>query len=531
MHVAFVAAENAALRGGKVGGLGDVIRDVPIELARSGYTVSVLTPGYQSLSHLPGAVAVGQFQVSFAGKHETVILFRIKSSIEPDITYWLLEHPLFARCGEGAIYCVNDSEPFAMDASKFALFCSAVCQALVAGVLPMPDLLHLHDWHSAALLLLRQGVPEYRVLAAIPAVYTIHNLAIQGVRPISNHESSLGTWFPALEYEKRLIVDPRHANCLNFMRMGINLADSVHTVSPTYAREILKPSDPARGFIGGEGLEKDLCRINVANKLFGILNGCEYPKKKPVKVNKKTFIACANTTLLNWISANSQVSAAHYLARERLQSWAAFQQQQTRQGKGAVLASIGRLTMQKVGLLTMESKPAVTALDEILQNSATTMFIMLGSGEVKFEDLMVRHMARHSNFIFLRGYDDSLADLLYRFCDLFLMPSTFEPCGISQMQALRAGKPCLVHSVGGLADTVIDGANGFSFTGDSPREQMQQMLDTCADALDVYTSRPEKWKRLCQAAAASRFSWRESVKLYEDRLYLPLLARHRKEHV
>jgi len=140
-------------------------------------------------------------------------------------------------------------------------------------------------------------------------------------------------------------------------------------------------------------------------------------------------------------------------------------------------------------------------------------------------------MARHSNFIFLRGYDDSLADLLYRFCDLFLMPSTFEPCGISQMQALRAGKPCLVHSVGGLADTVIDGSNGFSFTGDSPREQMQQMLDTCAEALDVYTSRPEKWKRLGQAAAASRFCWRESVKLYEDRLYKPLLARERKEHV
>ncbi len=534
MHVSFIASENGALTGGKVGGLGDVIRDAPVALNRLGHTVSVLTPGYQSLSRLPGAIVVAQLQVPFSAGHETVSLYRIESNIAPGITHWLLEHPVFASCGEGVIYCVNDSEPFAMDAKKFALFCSAACQAFIAGAIPKPDVLHLHDWHSAAFLLLRAGLPEFRQLTTIPAVYTIHNLAIQGIRPFSHHDSSLSTWFPELVYEQRLIADPNYSNCINFMRTGINLADAVHTVSPTYAREILKPSDPARGFIGGEGLERDLRRINKAGKLFGILNGCEYSIKALEKVTCETFIACANSALLHWISKNLLVSSAHYLAMERLQLWAQGrenkeEQQGTPRRKGIVVASVGRLTGQKLGLLTRVTSSGATALDSILQNPDTEMYIMLGSGDLKLEELLVGHMARHRNFIFLRGFDDRLADHLYRFCDLFLMPSTFEPCGISQMQALRAGKPCLVHKVGGLADTVSHGQNGFTFAGDTPEQQMQQMLDTFAHALGIYTGLPGEWAQLCKAAAASRFSWDKSVSLYEEKIYAPLLLnRHRK---
>lgn len=516
MHIFMIAAENGALPGGKVGGLGDVIRDVPPALSRAGHSVDVLTPGYQSLSKLPGAQAVTTLDVEFAGRLETLVLFRVSAGMHGQrVTCWLLEHPLFAAGGEGMIYCSNNTEPYAVDATKFALFCTAACRALVAGILPAPDILHLHDWHTAALLLLRRTMPAYRPLASIPAVYTIHNLAMQGVRPFGSNPSSLDAWFPGLQVDPGVVADPAHPDCLNLMRAGINLADRVHTVSPTYAREIIEPSDPAKGFIGGEGLEGDLRRADAAGRLAGILNGCEYPEQSMAPVTRQQFTTLADAALLRWIGASRQVGAAHFLAMERLRRW------QERPDGGLVVASVGRLTAQKVGLLAGECEPGVTALDRILGNPRTALYVMLGSGDSWWEDAMVKHMARHENFIFLQGFANTLADFLYRFCDLFLMPSTFEPCGISQMLALRAGKPCLVHKVGGLADTVGHGRNGFTFDGDSPAEQVRQMLAVYANALAMHDERPRMWQKLCKAAAASRFSWDQSIEAYEEKLYFP----------
>lgn len=512
-----IAAENGALPGGKVGGLGDVVRDVPAALARAGHTVAVLTPGYGSLSRLPGAHRVTGLRVDFGGRPQLVTLFRVEAKAPVSgVVHWVLEHPLFSACGDGAIYCTADAEPFAMDASKFALFCHAACQVLSAGALPRPDVIHLHDWHSAALLLLRQSLPEYRALAAIPTVYSIHNLAIQGVRPLKNNASSLATWFPGLSADTGLIADPAHTDCINFMRAGINLADRVHTVSPTYAREILMSSDPELGFFGGEGLERDLQKVHADGRLAGILNGCEYPRGKARPGSRKAFIEFAATVLMRWIGGGIHVSAAHYLAGERLRQWP------KRRDGGLVVASVGRLTAQKVSLLTRATAPGVTALDSLLLNAGTAMYLMLGTGDADYEDAMVDHMSRHANFIFLSGFDDELADRIYRFCDLFLMPSSFEPCGISQMLAMRAGKPCLVHAVGGLADTVEHGRNGFAFGGDTPAAQVRQMLETYHQALHIHTDQPEQWQLMSRAAAAARFSWDDSVRAYEEKLYAPL---------
>ena len=146
MHVVMVAAENGALPQAKVGGIGDVIRDVPRALARAGHRVTVLTPGYQSLSQLPDSRLLLTLTVRFGGALETLSLHSVHRPDDPkQVQHLVLEHPLFAACGVGAIYCHDAFEPFATDACKFALFSLAVCHAVSTGALGEVDVLHLHD--------------------------------------------------------------------------------------------------------------------------------------------------------------------------------------------------------------------------------------------------------------------------------------------------------------------------------------------------------------------------------------------------
>jgi len=143
---------------------------------------------------------------------------------------------------------------------------------------------------------------------------------------------------------------------------------------------------------------------------------------------------------------------------------------------------------------------------------------MLGSGDPDFERFFAGIAARRRNFLFLNGYSDPLANLLYASGDLFLMPSSFEPCGISQMLAMRSNQPCVAHAVGGLKDTVTDG-NGFPFNGRGVSEQAQRFVSTTAAALDLRRTNPGRWKTLSAAAAAERFDWQVSATQYLDRVY------------
>lgn len=525
MHILLVAAENGTIAGGKVGGIGDVIRDVPRALAQKGHDVSVITPGYKHLTSNSSAVLQSTLGVTFCGTPEQVDLYRVpavpgaggNSSDHRDtgtINHWLLEHPLFAACGEGRIYCHDHENPFATDAHKFALFCLSVCNALVTDVLPRPDFIHLHDWHAALLLFLRQYLPHSQALQTIPTVYTIHNLSIQGIRPLAGYGSTLDSWFGHTGYDNGLLIDPVHRHCVNMMRLGINLADKVHVVSPNYAREILSPSDPEHGFIGGEGLEKDLLRAQAGNRLHGILNGCEYPEGKPPTVTRTGLVDQAQLSLLDWVGDRSVISSTWFFALKRLHEWSRKHRKDS-----MVLASVGRLTWQKAGLLMQVLPSGKMALEHLLEQMPDGMVIMLGTGEPHYETSLTGVMSSHANFIFLQGYSDALADSLYHFCDAFLMPSSFEPCGISQMLALRAGKPCLVHAVGGLADTVND-CNGFVFRGRDPVEQASAMLDAAARMLALKTGNPRGWRGKVEAARNSRFSWADSMDAYLARLYV-----------
>ena len=515
MHILMIAAENDALPGGKVGGIGDVIRDVPRALAAQGHTVTVLTPGYQHFSQLPGAECIGKVEALFAGAFETLQWYSVPGKAPVDgVEHQVLEHPAFAAGGAGQIYFHDAGDrPFATDASKFALFCAAAGQLLQQGQLAMPDVLHLHDWHAAPLAILRQFDPSFSALKAVRCVYTIHNLSLQGIRPLRGDESSLYGWYAGLDCDEACIVDPRYSDCVNLMRAGINLADRVHAVSPSYALEIQRSSNPDTGFIGGEGLERDLQQCAGDGRLFGILNGAEYPAL-PGRPGRSELFAQCRKVLEQWVAGNRGNIAAHQVALDNLAGWINDPAPQA-----PLLTSVGRLTAQKMALLAQPSGQG-QVLDTLLAQLPTGgRLLVLGSGAAEFETQLVEAAAHHANLVFLNAYAESLADWLYLAGDLFLMPSSFEPCGISQMLAMRAGQPCLVHGVGGLRDTVIDGETGFVFNGDTAAEQADDMLARLGAALSIWSGMPEQWDAICKNAAAQRFLWQDTVRNYQRQLY------------
>ena len=324
MKILMVAAENDALPRGKVGGIGDVVRDIPLALAKIGQELDVVMPGYGSFSKLAGAQHIITLEVMFAWQLQSVDIFKVSleksqfnsaKTVPNNVTQWVIEHPLFAIGGIGKIYCDDpDNRPFASDASKFALFSAAVAKAVISNVFGHVDILHLHDWHTAMVSVLRAYDPEYQALKAIKTVYTIHNLALQGIRPIEGDDSSLRSWFPALSFDHNQINDPRYPHCFNPMRSGINLSDKVHAVSPTYAQEILLASNVEQGYFGGEGLENDLRVAADSGRLHGILNGCEYPDKVKAGLSLDDLIALSEREVLKWIADKPLVDNAHLIA-------------------------------------------------------------------------------------------------------------------------------------------------------------------------------------------------------------------------
>lgn len=525
MNILMIAAENDALPGAKVGGIADVVRDIAPALAQRGHQVQVLLPGYQALSQQAGSALVSAYEVTFWGRTERIELYSVpgrKSSA--GVQQWVLEHPLFAVAGKGRIYCDDPPDrPFATDASKFALFCVAAAEGIKRGLFGALDVLHLHDWHAALVALLRAYHHDYSSLQSIRTVFSIHNLALQGIRPFDGDLSALNAWFPRLKVEHQRVCDPRYSDCINLMRTGINLSDKVHAVSPTYVTEITRPSNHQAGFFGGEGLDPDLLAALNAQRLYGILNGAEYDERsldsRATTADLEALLLHAETELLGWMAKEAQCASAHSIALGRIQQWLRSLSAKVLDDQ-MLLTSVGRLTDQKVLLLRQTLLNGKSALDNLLlQLNGRGRLVLLGSGDPSLEQFLLEVAGRHANFIFLRGFSIELSETLYQAGDLFLMPSSFEPCGISQMLAMRAGQPCLVHAVGGLADTVHDGLTGFSFSAGTLHDQCQAMLDTSERALEQF-SRKSDWHELSQRAAAQRFLWSDAAAQYEAKLYL-----------
>ena len=521
MNILMVAAENGALAGGKVGGLGDVISEVPAALARKGCEVSVVTPSYGFLHRSMESSTLRSVSFSFYGSDHHAILYEVHP--EPAVArvrHFVVDHPIFESLAGGPdsrhIYHLDAPDaPFATDATRFAFFAVAVAEAVKREVFERPVCLHLHDWHAALLLVLRQYDVNYQFLRGIRCVFTIHNLALQGVRPFEGSPSSLAAWYPHLMLPRHEIADPRWPNCVNPMAVGIRFANAVHTVSPTYADEILRPSDPPR-FFGAEGLEADLQAAREQGRLVGILNGSTYPTgRSAAKLAFHELLNLLRDNVIGWAGLQKTLASSYFVAHSRLAGWASSCEQPE-----MVLTSVTRAVEQKLFLMKVSDQRDAPALHRLLDSFGSRgVYILLGTGDPDYEQFLAETCARFRNFVFLNGYSDAAARALYANGDLFVMPSSFEPCGISQMLAMRDGQPCVVHRVGGLKDTVIDGVNGFQFEGETVEAQADHFVAACLRAVELKQADPEKWEEIRRSAADARFTWDDTAAAYLERLY------------
>lgn len=539
LHILMAAAENDALPGGKVGGVGDVVRDAPQAIASlPGFdgSVSVVCPSYGFL-HETAKHSLGSFTVHFGGREETVELFEVSGftpgtrELESDsnsasansVRQLVIHHPQFEAVdarGRKRIY-VDDppKEPFASDASRFALFSAAVVEGLIQQKFGPVNRLHLHDWHLGCALILREFDPRYAALRDLRTVFTIHNLALQGVRPLDGYASSLVAWFPDSNIPFKAVRDPQWTDCVNPMASAIRLADVVHVVSPGYADEVCLPSRPKRcdehcTFFGGEGLEADLQQARSEQRLQGILNGCEYSAGRQLlprtQDSWQRLLDALIAELQSWQQTNP--SPRHELGLQRLTQWRESPRPQV------VMTSVTRAVDQKIRL--MKHPTDASPLDRILSATAgRAVFILAGSGDAQYEEFLEAVSHRHNNFAFVNGYSGRGADALYECGDLFLMPSAFEPCGISQMLAMRAGQPCVVHAIGGLKDTVRNAETGFCFNGETPAELGTGFVETTLQAATLKCEQPWEYAAIQQRAFDQTFQWSDSVREYVDRLY------------
>ncbi len=516
-HICMLAAENDVIPGAKVGGIGDVVRDIPRALADKHTRVSVIIPAYGLFHEQPYAVPVATFTTQFRGDAQRIELHEVYPGRDANVRYLVLHHPLFAAGGKGRVYCDDDaSQPFATDANKFALFSVAALSAITSANIEPVDVLHLHDWHAALAAALIRFDPAFESLRSTHTVFSIHNLALQGIRPFAEHTSSLQAWFPHLHYDPAYLADPRWPHCVNPVAAAVRLAEKVHTVSPTYAREILLPNDPSTGFHGGEGLEADLQLAAHQDRLVGIINGIDYPASKatPGRLGWQDFIRQLGAELLKLISRQSALQAVDYVAHQRVLA----QAQQTRPAH--IITSVGRLTSQKMALLLQPGADGRVPLDQLLDSlSGRGLFLLLGSGDAELEQQCRQIASRHVHLLFINQYSVKLSELLFANGDLFLMPSSFEPCGISQMLAMKEGQPCLAHAVGGLRDTINDGVDGFLFEGNSMELQVKALLQQTKAVMHMREKEPDKFTRIARQARARRFVWSDSAQRYKSELY------------
>ncbi len=520
--ILMIASENDGIAQCKVGGIGDVVRDVPPALAEQGCEVTVVTPSYGYIHNIvENSVSLSPVSFMFAGSEHTVGIYNVPGKNDtPHVRHLVIDHPKFLSYDkENGVYKIyNDDppeQPFASDALKFALFCTAVAEAIKQDIFGHIDCIHLHDWHAAFLLILRKFHLNYSELQKFRSVFTIHNLALQGIRPFLGNKSSLEIWYPGLNYKKDELVDPRWTDCFNSMATGIRLSDAVHTVSKSYAEEILKPSEKPWHY-GGEGLESDLANTKMHGKLFGILNACEYPKNRSdQKRDYHELLKLLQSIIFNWSAKQRNLSSSHFIAYQRLVKLSS----NTKKPE-LILTSVSRIVEQKIFLMKEAGSNGKSALQCILDKlEKKAIFIMLGTGDEEYERFFIQMSSRYENFVFLNGYSTDCANTLYATGDLFLMPSSFEPCGISQMLAMRDGQPCLVHAVGGLKDTVKEKINGFTFDGTSVVEQVDNFVNKCLDAVILKTEQPDSYKQICQNASQERFLWNDTVKQYITDLY------------
>lgn len=490
MRIVHVAAEFSPIA--KAGGLGEVVVGLCRELSQfPELEVEIYLPKYdlidsEKLSDLQMEIA--DFKC-FEKNHfhsNTLWSAQCENSrlqlIEP-------HHPsqYFQR---GKIYGCED------DLARFIYFCKSVIEALKLKNQPI-DILHLHDWHAALCApLVREVFQKELSIKAI--VLTLHNAEYQGKCACLDLDAIGMQGSDFLTADKLQDNDPKYPQTINLLKGGIVYADAVNTVSITYAKEILTPE---KGF----GLDPTFRQYQ--SKLSGILNGIDQtlwnPKNDPYVTP----------------SYDAEQSMATILAAKKKQQTLLSKKFGLARSKGPWLGTITRIVPQKGPELIEE------ALAYTVQNQGT--FILLGSSPIPqlqahFEQLKEKYAAHRCVLLHLT-YDEALAHQIYAALDLLIVPSHFEPCGLSQLIAMRYGTVPIVHATGGLKDTVFDcedslipakSRNGFTFQGASSGP----LKETLRRAFHLFQTDPTTFQVLMRRGMQLNFSWekptQEYLKLY-----------------
>lgn len=505
----FVAAENDGIHNCKAGGMGDVVRDVPREISKRGDSVHVVVPSYCRLHKEGTLVATLNFTLRGFGYSAELYTVAPKKEFK-NITHYVIHHPEITEGGIAHIYHDDPTEPFFNDFIKFMVFNAAVAEAIKVGAFGTLDVVHMHDWHSAALLFIKKYHPNYKDLQKIRFVYSIHNLAIQGIRPFYDNYASVHNFFPEIPLDQEMLRDPRYLDCINLMGVGIRLADAVHTVSNSYKEDIMLPSARPE-FVGGESLEKDLQDASSENRLYGILNASNYTNIR--EAEKGLLYRNTVKALFRWLQDESKKYKADFLAHtgEKIMEFVSVRPK-------FIVSSVARLTEQKFYFFMRSPQSFEKMLERL--DKIEGIFMLLGTGDPDYEELFRSMSYKHKNFVFTNGQSEDLIDSLYLETDLYFMPSLFEPCGISQMLAMRNGNPCLVHHTGGLKDTVEHMKTGFAFDGETFEAKLEDMVVKFDEALTIWETDRPKWKKIQANAKKMRFTWDKSLDKYYQKLYL-----------
>ena len=473
MKILFAASECAPFF--KTGGLGDVAGALPKELAKKSEmdSVSVILPYFKDeMKDVFKKDLKDEFWdfVNVGWRREYV---GVKSLVKDNVTYYFLDNEHYFA-GKGLYGYDNDGE-------RFAFFNLAICQ-LLERLGEIPDVIHVNDWQTAMVpFLLKEKFNWISAYQNIKTVLTIHNMQFQGWL---QGDALVELFGMGMERFNEGVV--RHDNMLNMLKAGLLYADKVNTVSPSYAEEIKSPAF-------GCGLESVLNFIS--GKLSGILNGIDYDVFNP--------------------QTDSQIN--HHFSVKDL-SGKALMKAELQEKLGLpvraevpLIGMVSRLTDQKGFDLVLSE------LEYILQEDV--QIVVLGTGFPYIEDGFKNYSARFPEKMSTNiAFNLQFAQEIYAGADLFLMPSAFEPCGLSQMIAMRYGTLPIVHEIGGLKDTVIpynpntQTGTGFGFV----QFDGLTLTNTIKSAVHLYQDAYPTYKKLILSAMTEDFSWETKAQQYVD---------------
>ena len=472
--ILFVAGEGLPFI--KTGGLADVIGSLPKALAKRGHDVRVALPLYKKVieDHYDELTRLGTIQVHSGWIDQPATYY---SAVVDGVTYYFVEHQgYFEREG---LYGYED------DGERFAFFQRAVLD-MIYFIDWWPNIINSNDWQTGMIPLLTHACygDDYRY-QNIKHVYTIHNLAFQGNFGVDMLPTCLG-----LDYYYFDNGSIKFDSGISFMKAGIVYADKVTTVSPTYSQEILTQT---------YGEKMDTVLRYRQEDLWGIVNGIDVEEWNPATDK----ILAKNYTVKNYLSCKK----ANKLALQEELGLKVT-------NDVCLIGLVSRLTNQK-GIYLITEK-----LQEIL--GMNVEFVVLGTGEKAAEDAFKwMENSYKGKAVYYCGYNENLAHRIYAGCDLFLMPSLYEPCGIGQLIAMRYGTLPLVRETGGLKDTVqpynqyTGEGNGFSLWAANSHD----MVYTIRYAVEQFYENKQGWKGLVKNAMNTDVSWEKSASIYEELYY------------